>query len=100
MPTAAQAPVSATAMEKFKDTFRCAKYVSTPLMIIRTADPSSTMHLIANDLFNSAEYDFPMLSCDIADGFKVIRDSHDTAGPDRKGYETLATAAASPGPGV
>src|SRR5437588_498640 len=100
MATSSQAPVSASAMEKFRDTFRCAKYVSTPLMIIRTADPSSTMHLIANDLFDSAEYDFPMLSWDVADGFKVVRDSHETAGPDQKGYKSLATAPTSPSPGL
>jgi hypothetical protein len=100
MPTSSQAPVSASAMEKFKDTFRCAKYVSTPLMIIRTADPSSTMHLIATDLFDPAEYDFPILSWDIADGFKVVRDSQEAAQTNQKGYKSLATAAPSPGPGL
>jgi hypothetical protein len=87
-------------MEKFKDTFRCAKYVSTPLMMVRTADPSSTIHLIANDLFNPSEDDFPMLSWDIADGFKVVRDSGQAAEPDQKGYKTLAAAGSSQGPGL
>ena len=75
MSAPATAPMSTTtSMENFKDTFRSAKYVSTPLMLVRTADPASTIHLIAHDLFNPSEDNYPMLSWDIVEGFKPVRE--------------------------
>jgi len=58
-----------TAMEDFKDTFKAAKYVSTPIVVVQTSDPSSTLQLIAHELFGP-EDKFPMLYWDIVQGFK------------------------------
>jgi hypothetical protein len=62
-------------MEEFKDTFRAAKWVSTPLIVVRSADPASTMHLIGHDLFDLKENDYPMVSWDVVEGFKPVVDA-------------------------
>jgi hypothetical protein len=63
-----------TAMEDFKETLKAAKYVSTPIVVVQTADPSSTMHLIGHELFASEEQ-YPMLYWDVVQGFKAFNDA-------------------------
>lgn len=62
-----------TAMEDFKETFKAAKYVSTPIVVVQTPDPSSTMHLIGHDLFESEEQ-YPILYWDVVQGFKACNE--------------------------
>jgi hypothetical protein len=61
-----------TPMEEFRETFKAAKWVSTPLIVIRSADPASTMHLIGYDLFDPKKNAYPIVSWDIVDGFKPV----------------------------
>src|SRR5260370_21627756 len=63
-----------TAMEEFKETFKAAKWVSTPLIVVRTADPASTTHLIGRELFDPEEQ-YPMLHWDLVQGFKSLNDA-------------------------
>ena len=63
-----------TAMEDFKDTLRAAKWVSTPLLVIRTADPTSAIQLIAHELFNPPET-YPILRWDLVQGFKAVNEA-------------------------
>ena len=62
-----------TAMEDFKETFKAAKYVSTPIVVVQTSDPSSTMHLIGHELFGP-EDQYPMLYWDVVQGFKACNE--------------------------
>ncbi len=62
-----------TAMEDFKETFKAAKYVSTPIVVVQTSDPSSTMHLIGFELFGP-EDEYPMFYFDILQGFKACNE--------------------------
>lgn len=61
-----------TPMEEFKETFKAAKWVSTPLIVIRTADPASTIHLIGHGMFDPKENLYPMVSWDMVEGFKAV----------------------------
>src|SRR5690242_6785861 len=66
-------------MEEFKDTLRSAKWVSTPIIVIRTTDPNNTVHLIAHELFvpphvETAEV-YPTLCWDVVQGFRAVNDA-------------------------
>lgn len=67
-----------TSMQEFKDTLRAAKWVSTPLIVIRTTDPTSTTQLIAHELFVPPAVDeaetYPTLHWDVVQGFKAVND--------------------------
>ena len=85
---------SPSAMEDFKDTFRSAKWVSTPFIVIETADPASTMDLIANHTFEAAEdvdKVFPMIRWDVVEGFQPINDAG------KEAAVKLGTTTATPG---
>jgi len=76
-------PTSApTPMEEFKDTLRSAKWVSTPLIVIRTTDPTSTTQLIAHELFTPPAVEetevYPTLVWDVVQGFKAVNDAGKT----------------------
>jgi hypothetical protein len=66
-------------MQEFKDTLRAAKWVSTPLIVIRTTDPTNTTHLIAHELFVPPEVEeeesYPTLQWDVVQGFKAVNDA-------------------------
>ena len=68
-----------TPMEEFKDTLRAAKWVSTPLIVIRTTDPTSTMQLVAHELFVPPVVEeleiYPTLHWDVVQGFKAVNDA-------------------------
>ena len=68
-----------TPMEEFKDTLRSAKWVSTPLVVIRTTDPTSTVQLIAHELFIPPAVEepeiYPTLRWDVVQGFKAVNDA-------------------------
>ncbi len=72
-----------TSMEEFKDTLRAAKWVSTPLIVIRTTDPTSTVQMIAHELFATPEVDppevYPVLRWDVVQGFRAVNDEGNPA---------------------
>jgi ATPase family associated with various cellular activities (AAA) len=70
---------TSTPMDEFKDTFRSAKWVSTPLIVIRTTDPTSTTQLIAHELFVPPAVEetevYPTVLWDVVQGFKAVNDA-------------------------
>lgn len=66
-------------MEEFKDTLCAAKWVSTPLIVIRTTDPASAVQLIAHELFILPEVDspevYPTLRWAVVQGFKAVNNA-------------------------
>lgn len=83
-----------TPMAEFKDTLRAAKWVSTPLIVIRTTDPTSTVQLIAHELFILPEVDppevYPTLRWDVVQGFKAVNDEGKTVAQNLNSGESLS----------
>jgi hypothetical protein len=69
-------------MEDFQATLRAAKWVSTPLIVIRTTDPTNTTQLIAHELFAPPAVEeleiHPTLVWDVIQGFKAVNDEAKT----------------------
>jgi hypothetical protein len=67
-----------TAMEEFRQTIQAAKAVSTPILLIRSADPNATLHMFAQGLFDPSDVrfqnPFPMVMWDMVDGFKPLNE--------------------------
>lgn len=83
-----------TPMDEFKDTLRAAKWVSTPLIVIRTTDPTSTVQLIAHELFVPPDVNppevYPTLRWDVVQGFKAVNDAAKTVAQTMNSGESLS----------
>jgi hypothetical protein len=83
-----------TPMDEFKDTLRAAKWVSTPLIVVRTTDPGSTVQLIAHELFVPPEVDpretYPTLRWDVVQGFKAVNTEAEATAQDLNAAESAS----------